>query len=445
MSDPPTNIEAEEAVLGALMVSPATLRPVIIESGIRSAHFYRDRHRLIFDAVCALAERRQPVDALSVLAELDGRTQQAGGKAYVSSLASNVPVAGNAGHYAKLVVEQAALRAKLEGAHAVIQGVQGRDQQAIQSGIEQLTQDIVASAEPSEPHEVRNELLEYLDAPGEPEVFTLPWAPLNDHVGAGGYLRGEFSLLVGWTNLGKSLVLDQMLSGWADQGYNCHLFTTEMSRLERAMRYAAAKTGIPYGKMIRRKLTPDERARVGEHTDPFPFGIRTAQGWTVDRIVQEIASRECDIAAIDPINLIRFDRTSGQTRTAWMDDVLERLASIAIGADCHVLGVSQLNMARARDENPPPPALRDIRESGTAQYIAHHILALHREHRSGEPTKNGELRFLKVRNGVRGGCDVTFKPKTLSFEVKSDEPTQEILEYRSQATDDPVAVDPFDE
>lgn len=419
MSEPPTNLEAERSVLGALMVTSGMLRPVLVDSGLRREHFFRERHQLIFASIQTLAAAKKPIEAMSVAAELGPQLLKAGGREYVSELASTVSVAGNAPHYARLVVETAALRAKLSGAQHVIQGVHDRDERMVQEGIEEISRDVASDSEPSDPDEIRDELMDYLRAPSDPEVWPLPWEPLNEFIGAGGYLRGEFSLIVGWTNLGKSLVLDQLLAHWHGLGARCHLFTTEMSRLERSMRYASAVTSIPYKHLVRRKCSPEELNRVAEAVDDFPFGIRSAEGWTVGRIVQEIAAREIDVAAIDPLNLIRFE--GGQSRTAWYDDVLERLKSCAVGANCHILAVAQLNMARAKDENPPAPALRDIRDSGTAQYIATHILALHRSYRKGSPTNQGELRFLKVRNGIPNGVvPVRFDPKTLRFEV--DEP-----------------------
>ena len=411
---PPHNLQAEEQLLGALMVAPNMVRAVVLEVGLRREHFYSDKHRLIYATIQELAARREPIDALTVITRLGPHLDKAGGRDYVSSLASTVAVPANAVHYARLVLEAANLRAKVTGAQLVLRGVEQRDDTVIQEGIETLTRDVVADHEPSEPHEVRDELLEYLRSEGEPEVFRLPWDGLNDLIGAGGYLRGEFSLLVGWTNLGKSIALDQMLAHFHRQGKRVHLFTTEMSRLERAMRWVQAQTGIPYAKLARRELTDRQRAQVEEAVAEFPFGIRSAEGWTVDRIVQEIAARDVDVAAIDPLNLIRWP--GNVSRTAWYDDVLERLKATAVRANCHIVGVAQLNMARAKEENPPEPTLRDIRDSGTAQYIATHILALHREHRSGEPTRKASLRFLKVRNGVRGGIDAEFNPKRLAFE-----------------------------
>jgi replicative DNA helicase len=430
MSEPPTNIDAETNVLGALMVTAGMLRPVLVDSGLRREHFYRERHRLIFAAIQELAAQNKPVDALTVMSQLNSRSKEFGGEKpardYVSGLASTVGVPGNAAHYARLVVEAAALRAKLAGAAHVSQGVHERDERMIQQGIEEITRDVATDAEPSEAPEVRDELLEYLRSPGDPEVWPLPWGPLNEFIGAGGYLRGEFSLLVGWTNLGKSLVLDQLLSHFHSLGARCHLFTTEMSRLERSMRYASAVTGIPYKRLVRRQCSADELAKVAEAVHDFPFGIRSAEGWTVGRIVQEIAAREIDVAAIDPLNLIRFE--GGQSRTAWYDDVLERLKSCAVGANCHIAAVAQLNMTRAKDEAPPPPALRDIRDSGTAQYISTHILSLHREYRKGTPMNAGELRFLKVRNGIPNGvCKVELNPRTLRFDVDEPPPADDLL------------------
>jgi replicative DNA helicase len=120
---PPQNIEAEESVLGAMLVSEPTLTRVIDEVKLNAADFYLDRHRLIFTAVHDLYAASKPVDELSVSESLTQRNQieEAGGKHYVSELAAKVPAAGNAKHYAEIVQQNSLLR-RLLGAGQEIQG-----------------------------------------------------------------------------------------------------------------------------------------------------------------------------------------------------------------------------------------------------------------------------------------------------------------------------------
>lgn len=120
---PPQNIEAEESVLGAMLVAEPALSRVIDEVKLNAADFYLDRHRAIFQAVHDLYAAAKPVDELSVSEALTQRNmiEEAGGKHYVSELAAKVPAAGNAKHYAEIVQQNSLLR-RLLGAGQEIQG-----------------------------------------------------------------------------------------------------------------------------------------------------------------------------------------------------------------------------------------------------------------------------------------------------------------------------------
>lgn len=120
---PPQNIEAEESVLGAMLVAEPTLTRVIDEVKLNAADFYLDRHRAIFECIHDLYAGAKPVDELSVAEALTQRNkiEEAGGKHYVSELAAKVPAAGNAKHYAEIVQQNSLLR-RLLGAGQEIQG-----------------------------------------------------------------------------------------------------------------------------------------------------------------------------------------------------------------------------------------------------------------------------------------------------------------------------------
>ena len=119
---PPQNIEAEESVLGAMLVAEPALTRVIDEVKLNAADFYLDRHRAIFECVHDLYAASKPVDELSVSEALTQRNkiEEAGGKHYVSELAAKVPAAGNAKHYAEIVQQNSLLR-RLLGAGQEIQ------------------------------------------------------------------------------------------------------------------------------------------------------------------------------------------------------------------------------------------------------------------------------------------------------------------------------------
>jgi replicative DNA helicase len=126
---PPQNLDAEESVLGAMMVSEAALVSVIVDVHLGAEDFYRERHRVIYKAIEALQRKGEPVDALTVTEQLTqlGELAEAGGKELVSSLASTVPVPGNAEHYAKIVKANAMLRRLLATSQRIQKSVHERE------------------------------------------------------------------------------------------------------------------------------------------------------------------------------------------------------------------------------------------------------------------------------------------------------------------------------
>jgi len=109
---PPQNLDAEESVLGAMMLSPLAIGAVTESTNISAADFYRESHGRIYKAILALYAKGDPVDAITVVDELDraGTLDAVGGADRVHELAALVPAASNAAHYARIVSEMATLR-----------------------------------------------------------------------------------------------------------------------------------------------------------------------------------------------------------------------------------------------------------------------------------------------------------------------------------------------
>jgi hypothetical protein len=120
---PPQNLEAEESVLGAMLVAESALERVIADVRLEAGDFYLDRHRAIFEVIRGLHGAGKPVDELTVAEVLSqaGKVEEAGGKHYVSELAAKVPAAGNAGHYAEIVQQHSRTRAIIGSAHRAIE------------------------------------------------------------------------------------------------------------------------------------------------------------------------------------------------------------------------------------------------------------------------------------------------------------------------------------
>jgi replicative DNA helicase len=122
---PPHNLEAEQSVLGAIMLSDRSLYALVIEEGLLADDFYRERHGLIYGAMLALYEENEPVDVLTVTDRLRqmGKLEDVGGSASVDELTGIVPAAGHARRYAQIVRENALLRRLLESTYRIQESV----------------------------------------------------------------------------------------------------------------------------------------------------------------------------------------------------------------------------------------------------------------------------------------------------------------------------------
>lgn len=433
---PPQNIEAEESVLGAMLVADRALKQVRAESGLTPKHFYLEKHAAIFEAIVKVAERTGTADELLVANEIPEH------KLLVSELAAKVPAAGNAMHYAAVVLSCAQLRAKLEGAQTIIAGVRERvdeeeSARLIREGLQLAASDFTIEAERTSGQEILEEIFDTFDEDREGEVMELPWSELNDCV-LGGYRRKQMSVLAGWENMGKSFALDQVLDGFDQQGFKCAIFATEMAREERAARWLTSKTAVPLERILRNQLEPKHMSRLLEAANKhqrLPFDYFEAFDWNVDRICERIIFGGYDVVAVDPVTEIPgFEKA--ETAAA----ITRRFKQIASRANCHVILVAHLNRQRLKDPKgvKPRPLCVDLKGSGTLAQAANAVLFLHRQQdEEANVLPEGEIYFDKVRNGLKKKIPVAQNSRTHEFFWLEPEPKHEQSELEVGNTHEP--------
>jgi len=440
---PPQNIDAEEAVLGAMMMSKAALTAVRV-SGLRAPHFYLDKHREIYAALERVSQREGYVDQLMLADEVPTY------KDYVHALAAGVPAAGNALHYARIVLHQANLRQKLQGSQEIAAGVRAAQEGGdaaleesellIRKGQTLVATDLTVESEPTSRQELADDFYEYLDGDDDEEFFKLPFPELNECV-LGGYRRKQTSVLAGWTGMGKSWLLDQMLRGFHEQGHSTAIFATEMSKRERVARHITQTTGIANEKLLRKSLlTPDEMKKAVAALDKIPFDFFEASGWTEGEICERIIFGGYDIVAVDVINLI----PGYEEKVAYANRIAQAFMQVAVRANCHVILVSHLNRERDKQIVKPRPVKRDLRQTGMLEANAHAILFLHRDQNESDGSKKpgGEAFFDKVRNGMEGSVRVTHNQRYLTFQREAHDPQPAPGDHLADPETDPDGDQP---
>lgn len=411
---PPHDLGAEEAVLGAVLLSERVLPVLVLDEGLRANHFYRPAYGDVYAAMVSLSDRDEPIDPITVAAELERRgighsTEK------VDALTAAVPEAGNVRAYARRVIELAQLRQLRLGAQTIIEGVDARDGDRIDEGERLLRRDEIADKRTSSPADLADEFGRLLDA-GTPETFRWPF-PRLDKLTTGGMRRGQLTLVAGWSSHGKSVFLDQTLESAVRAGLRVHLFINEMTKSERTMRMIARLARVPFERIMENRADMEQMNRILNACEALPFGITDCTGWTVEQVAREVKRRHYDIVGVDIFNRFPF---RGRDRRAEMEESSRVLNELAITANCHVLLAVHLNRARATGNQVLPfPSPGDIRETGNLYNDASNCLFIWREQDedTGEPLPGGIVRFAKVRNGRPGGLPVVFEGEFMAFKA----------------------------
>lgn len=414
----PHNEEAEQAVLGAVLITSAIVPKLVTDHGLRPDHFYRPAHRHIYAAAVAVSDAGGTPDPVAVCDELERRKQlvEQGqpSRAYVHSLQETVTSIAAYGQHAGIVLEHAQLRRLRDGAHRILQGVDARDYATIGEGEQMLVRAEGVEDRTATPHELAEELWGHLEG-GDPETFRFPFPRLNK-LTAGGMRRGQLGLVAGWSSHGKSVIIDQFLESSARDGLRVHLFINEMSRLERTQRTAARLAQVDFEKVMLNNLDSEERKKVAAVLNRIPFGITDCAGWTAQDVTREVKRNRYDVVGIDILN--RFPKANERKDLEEISRVLNELTKPSQG-NCYILLGAHLNRNRAGLGLALPfPSLADLRETGMLVNDADHTFFVFREQdeETGEPMANGIVRLAKGRSCRLGGLPVRFKGATMEFE-----------------------------
>jgi replicative DNA helicase len=419
----PQSIPDEEAILSEVLDSPRALR-ACVEAGLEPEHFYFDTHQRIYRAMRhSAAEGHHPDEPTtwSSLQRLGFAAPAEGGvdRAEVAKLVGKSTNPFGVGTKVLRLIELAAERASLEGARRIIEAIhepeEKRKSELMAEGKSLIATDHTIEAQPTSREEVADDMYAYLESEEPAEVFELPWDDLNECV-LGGYRRQQTSVLAGWSGFGKSWMLDQILTAFHKQGKETAIFATEMSRRERAARFITTKTNVPVESLLLKRLNNEQMKEAVNALGDFPFAYFESNGWSEDRICEQIIFGGFDIAAIDVVNLI----PGYEERVEYASRIVGRFMALAQRANCHIILVSHLNKERDKAAVKPRPVKRDLRQTGMLEANAHQILFLHRDQQEdGQLEDTGEIFFAKVRNGQEGKVDVVHNPRHLTFQKRA--------------------------
>jgi replicative DNA helicase len=430
---PPHNLEAEESLLGSMMLSGEAIAAVT-DVGLRTEDFYKRAHRLIFDALTGLYAKGEPVDAITTVEEMRrlGTIEDAGGALFIHHLVETVGTTASAGHYAKIVTEHALLRRLISAAGDIIQGAYDvpRDPAAFADLAEGLVygahrghekDEIVALS--SLVHQSMEDLERLHERTGLVGLAT-GFRDLDELLQ--GLQKGNLVVVAARPGIGKSSFVTNVARNVAvDAGAPVAMFSLEMSRMEIGMRLLCAEARVPQDKVRRAMVAAEDWGRIVEAAET----LDRAPIWVVDSgnvTILDIRSKARKLAArSEGLGLIIVDYLQLMTSHQRVDNRQQEVAEIsrslkllAKELEVPVIAVSQLNRDPEKRTD-KRPQLADLRESGSIEQDSDVVMFIHREdvYNRDDPALKGvaDLIVAKHRNGPTDTVRLTFRPDLTQF------------------------------
>jgi len=433
----PAAVEAERALLGGLMLDPRAWDDV--SGAVSEADFYTPGHQLIFAALKALAERRQPLDPVTVndYLESTGNAEQVGGLQYIGTLTTETPSAANITGYAEIVREKSLLRSLIDVGQDITSS--GYNPEGMKAGelVDIAEQKVFEIAEESVKKkgdfETLNDVCEgmvdklsALHQAGAAITGLSTGYDAFDNI-TQGLQKGDLVILAGRPSMGKTTLALNIAEYVAFNSANPEsvgVFSMEMSAEQLAMRFVSSLGKVPQGSLRNGKFADEDWPRITSalqmmsqapvHIDDqpalSPMDLRS-------RARRLKARHGLSLIVVDYLQLMQVPGTA-ENRTTEISAISRGLKSLARELDVPVIALSQLN--RSVEQRPDKkPVMSDLRESGAIEQDADLILFIYRDEvYNKESPKKGQADVIiaKHRNGEIGDFPLTFRGQYSRFE-----------------------------
>jgi replicative DNA helicase len=437
----PHNIEAEEAVIGSLLIDSDSILKVV--GYLTAADFYQERGSFCFEACVALFQRREAINQVTITHELNvnDRLETVGGGAYLSHLVSTVPTSLHIEHYAKIVRSTATMRRLISAASEIATiGYEGTsDDESAISDAEKILFKIRSGKESGEFIQLREVLDQFLEnRASSSELMGQKGAPiltgfndLDDLLG--GLQPSDLVILAARPSVGKSSLALNFAMNASSEGASVGIFSLEMSREQLAIRVLSSASGVNSHRLRLGLFTESEEERIitsiGKLSELSIFMDDTPlQGILEMRSKARRLYMEhgLDMLVVDYLQLIEGSSRSGN-RVQEISEISRALKGMARDLNIPVIAVSQLSRA-VELRTSHRPQLSDLRDSGSIEQDADVVMFIYREdmysteeewmqqHPDQRYPKNiAELLIAKHRHGPNGSLKLLFQDELVSF------------------------------
>lgn len=428
----PQNLDAEESVLGAMMISPNVISAIVEK--LHEDDFYLDSQRLIFRTIIELFNIGEPVDPITVTEKLSasGAIEKVGGKSYIHTLVSTVPAPSSAKYYANIVRENSLLRSLIEVGNRISALGYERPGETTEllNESERLVFDISQRQVRGEIQPLSKvlveqfEKIEKLQQEGK-KITGLPTGFHDLDAKTSGFQNSSLIILAARPAMGKtSLALDIAQHVAIKENIPVLLFSLEMGQEELAQRMMCTQGRIDSHKLRTGQLkSGDDWAKLTDACNRLskaPIFIDDASSISMLEVMaktRRLASQHPNLGLVI-IDYLQLMSPEGrvQNREQEIAKISRSLKIMAKELKIPVVALSQLNRS-AEGRHPPRPILPDLRESGALEQDADMVLFIYRpkDQETGHLENTAELLIAKHRNGPTGTVDLVFNNTYASF------------------------------
>lgn len=430
---PPQNIEAEQSVLGALLIDKDAI--IKVADILTPDDFYREDHKYIYLAMLSLFEKRMPIDVVTLSDELEtkGKFESVGGATYLTTLVNTVPTASHIVHYAEIIQQKATLRRLISAANKI--GELGYDEDGDMSNVlDKAEQSLFAVSQKYLKQnfvpikDVLSDTFERIDElhrnkgvlRGVPTGFRDLDGLLS------GFQDSDLIIVAARPSMGKTAIVTNIAAHAAIKERRAiGFFALEMSRDQLADRLLSLESGVDSWKIRTGNLSDEDFPKIG-----YAMGTLAEAPLYIDDSpslnIMEIRSKcrrlqmehGLDLIIVDYLQLMQGrSKSSDANRVQEISEISRSLKTLARELNVPVVALSQLS--RAVEQRPDKrPMLSDLRESGSIEQDADVVMFIYRDdyyHKDSERKGITELLVRKHRNGPIGDVELLFVPEQTRF------------------------------
>jgi replicative DNA helicase len=432
---PPQSIEAEQSVLGSLMIDKNAI--IKIADLVNEDDFYKNSHGKIYKTMLYLYEHHEPIDLLSLSNRLKetGEMEQVGGRSYLASLANTVPTAANIVHYAKIVAKKSVLRKLIDNASQIISSAYDETGE-IDKTLDEAEQKIFSVSQkhirqdftPVKPilEEAFDRIDELHKNKGKLRGIPTGFADLDNILA--GLQKSNLIILGARPSVGKSsLGLDLVRHAAIKEKIPVGIFSLEMSKEEVIDRLICAEANIDLWKLRTGRLSDsgenDDFSKIGHAMGVLSeapifvddsASINVMEMRTMARRLQ--AEHGLKMLVVDYLQLME-GRGNIDNRVQEVSEISRSLKGLARELNIPIVALSQLSRG-IESRTDQRPKLSDLRESGSIEQDADVLIFIYREDKTKTDSENkniAEIMVAKHRNGPIGSVKLFFNEQTTSF------------------------------